>query len=1023
MNQTIIAKYLSTKHLLVLLAMLCLSVPSFAQGERVTGTVTESSGAPLPGVSVLVKNTAIQSVTTLEGTFELSGVKPTDVLVFQFIGMKTEEITVGNQNIFSVIMEDDFMKLDEIVVVGYGVQKKSDVTGSLTSVKAESIMATEPVSINQALQGKVPGMMVVSASTPGSSATVRIRGNRSFSASNEPLYVMDGIPMVAGMDDINPDDVESIEVLKDASATAIYGARGANGVVLITTKKGNADSKVTVSYNGNVGIGVIDREIELFNGAEYAEFVREAYRNSPSVSERYLSDTPSWEEDQKLTIFNRDPYVLESLKMAYDANGNYDPSKIRSYNWQDLGLNSAAIQTQHSVSVTGGSKSTKVFLSGSYNKNQGIMVNNSNERYTMRFNIDQTIGKYITVGAQSTYSFNVLNPGQGIYAAAKVASPLANPYDENGEIIVHPGNDPLAYSPLLDLNNKESLTKNNRISTNVYAQIQFLDGFIFKSSFGLNNNNTVAGTFQGSLTSNRKEAGAYATNSTTAVRMWTMENLLTYNKNIKDHSITVTLLQSAQKSVSEANSIAGTGLPYETQLWYDIGSASTITASSSYTQWNLLSYMGRVNYGYKSKYLLTVSARYDGSSRLAPGNKWVLFPSAAFAWRINEESFLKGNKILSNLKLRLGWGRTGNSSVSPYSTLGGLSISRYAWDNTLAVGYYPSAMSNTSLTWETTEQSNIGIDYGFFKGRISGSVDWYQQNTFDLLMSRQLPRTSGFSSITDNIGKTRNSGIEVSLSTVNIASTNWKWSTDFTFSYNKEQIVELYNGKVDDVGNEWFIGYPVNTFYDYVFDGVWGTDDPEMSQFNANGHSFTPGDIKVKDLDGDYKITDKDRKILGSTYPKYNLGFSSTLNYKNFDLYVQAYGVLGSTIFYNRSIDYDGRYNTIKMDYWTPSHQDTRYLQPRQSVSDFAYEDISYYYDGDFFRINDITLGYTFDKSMTRKMKIEKLRLYLKANRPFLFTNDFPGIDPESAVGSSSFSISSDSPSLRTFMFGVNLTF
>jgi len=486
--------------------------------------------------------------------------------------------------------------------------------------------------------------------------------------------------------------------------------------------------------------------------------------------------------------------------------------------------------------------------------------------------------------------------------------------------------------------------------------------------------------------------------------------------------------------VNEPVTASGIGLPIENQIWYSLGTAGTQSVTSGYTQWNMMSWMGRVNYGFKGKYLFTGSVRYDGSSRLAVGEKWVAFPSAAFAWRISDESFIKDIDVITNLKLRVGYGVTGNSAVNPYQTVGSINSSRYTWGKTAGtLGYSPSTLSNPFLTWERTGQYNAGLDFGILKDRISGSVDVYLQNTYDLLMLRSLPRVSGFPSIMQNIGQTQNSGLEISLKTVNIQTSKFNWTTDLQFAANREKIVKLASGLNVDLGNLWFVGHPIDTYYDFVAAPVvWGysqADMDEMAKFNANGSVFKSGDLRLVDLNGDYKIdATNDKQIRGSRMPKWTLSMANTLQYGPFDLYAFMYAMVGQTIYWDPGVGYAARYNTVKVDYWTPTNTNTKWLQPHQGMEIPSNITAMYYWKGDFLKVNDITLGYTLPNELTRKASIQRARFYAKVQNPFLISN-FEGNDPEGAVGQTRNylgvlnSYSGDNPTMRTFMFGINLTF
>ena len=556
-----------------------------------------------------------------------------------------------------------------------------------------------------------------------------------------------------------------------------------------------------------------------------------------------------------------------------------------------------------------------------------------------------------------------------------------------------------------------------------YIEVTFpVEGLKFKSNLGLDARTKQDYQFYSSNTSTRQLGTSYAYNGMSKYTMMTLENMLFYNRDFcNDHTVGVTLLQSIQEDKTESNNIGVQDITSDKLLYNDLASSSIIdNIGSNLTKWTMASFMGRLNYSYKERYLFTGSVRYDGSSRLAEGHKWVAFPSVALAWRVSEEAFMKRQNVMSNLKLRAGWGKTGNSAIDPYMTRGGLSLSKYVWDNGASevLGYAPSIMANSELTWETTKQWNVGIDFGFLNNRLSGTVDLYLQHTSDLLLERQIPVVSGFGSVLSNVGETKNKGIEISLSTLNVNTRAFQWTTDVMFYANKESIESLYNGKVDDVGNKWFIGHPINVHYDYEKIGIWqntSEDLAEMSEFNKNGASFKPGDIKIWD-NGDKKITEADRKILGSTSPKFIASMVNNITYKGFDFSIFLYASAGAML--NNNIEYlnkPGRANSIIIDYWTPDNPTNAYPRPIVDNASPAYVKSLQYEKADFLRVRNITLGYTLPEKLLKKVHARKIRVYLSANNPFIITG-FSGIDPEGARGYTA-------PSASTWMGGINLSF
>lgn len=654
--------------------------------KNVSGIVVDGTGEPIIGATVVVKGTTIGTVTNITGQYTLD-VPSNGTLSISYVGYQSVDIPASNTRALAkVTLLEDSEMIDEVVVVGYGVQKKRDVTGAMSSVNAAKIASVPVTSASEALQGRASGVLVSQSSwSPGTTPSVLIRGKRSINASNEPLYVVDGVPITGGLGEISPSDIASMEVLKDASATAIYGSRGANGVVLITTKQGR-DGKTQIDYSGYAGVQTIQNKLKLMNGAQYAEYVREAYRNTNSKN-KYASDYPDKTADMNNPMFKQDPYVLESLMMAYDENGNYDPSKVRSDNWFDHVTRDGFV-TDHQISINGGTAKTNFLASATYNKNEGIMKDESYERYSIRLNLNHEINKWFKFGLQTQYSHSVRQRGSGMASDAYMyrISPLGALRNEDGTPTQLVASDAQMWNPLMNLE-KGAVSAPEKVSRylgSYYIEITLpVKGLKFKSNLGLDSRTKQDYKFYSSETSTRQLGTSYAYNGMSKYTMMTLENMIFYNRDFgKDHSLGVTLLQSIQEDKTESNKTGVQAVASDALTYYDLASSTIIDKiGSNLTKWNMASFMGRVNYGYKGKYLFTGSVRYDGSSRLAEGHKWVAFPSVALAWRVSEEAFMKKQQVISNFKLRAGWGKTGNSAIDPYMTKGGLSLSKYVWDN------------------------------------------------------------------------------------------------------------------------------------------------------------------------------------------------------------------------------------------------------------------------------------------------------------------------------------------------------
>lgn len=782
MCKVLLVSCLQKGSLLLLFAFMCCTF-LHAQNIPLSGKVKSSkNGAPLTGVSVTVSGTNLGTVTDANGNFRINVPEKTSKLVFSYQGFAPQEIPAGNNSSLNVTLEESVQNLDEVIVVGYGQQKKRDVTGAISSVSSQALREVPVNSPSQALQGRVAGLYAVTQGyRPGSDVSIRIRGNRSFSASNDPLYVLDGIPISGGLNDINPNDIESMEVLKDASATAIYGSRGANGVIIITTRRGKSGAP-QVTYDSYIGIVKPIGRVEIFNGEEFAEYKRESRRASGKYND-------SNRDSSDRALFER--VELESL-----ASGRFT-------NYQEPMLNNG-FQQSHQVGLYGGNEVTRYGMSVGYFQDKGLVPTQDFSRFTLRINLDQQVGKRVKIGSSilGTYSlrngFN-LNP----FDDALQENPLGVPYDSAGSLIFLPTTDGLRTNPLAELVPGAQADRNKRfrLFTSLYGEVDIARGLKYRLNFGPDLIQNRNGRFTGRFTNDRRGGDPTASTSEDFVFSYTLENILTYNKTFNNvHALNFTGLYSVQTRELDSTGTSVQGVPIETMEYYNLGASPIINGvASKYEKWSILSYMARINYVFDGRFLLTLTGRADGSSRFAPGQKWGFFPSIAAGWNISNEDFLRSSRTINDLKIRASYGQTANTGINPYQTLGGLARTTYAFDNNAAYGYRPGAIPNPNLKWESTASFNVGLDFGLLNNRITGSVEVYKQNTHNLLLERQLPITSGFTSVLENIGSTRNTGYELTLSTLNVESRNKKngfsWSTDLNLAHNKEDIVELYGGK------------------------------------------------------------------------------------------------------------------------------------------------------------------------------------------------------------------------------------
>jgi TonB-linked SusC/RagA family outer membrane protein len=990
--------------------------------KTVSGKVTASEdNLPIPGVSVVLKGSKTGTNTDVDGVFKISIPDDNAVLVFSAVGFVTQEIPVGTKSVIDIALSSDLKTLTEVVVVGYGTQKKSQLTGAISSVGAKEINEMPITNLGQALQGRAAGVDVTqSGSKPGTVPRILIRGRRSFNAGNDPLYVVDGIPLAGGYEDMNPSDIQSMEVLKDATATAIYGARGANGVIIVSTKRGGQKGKTTVSYDGYVGVSKALDKVELFNGQEFAEYVREAYRATGGYKDAAGNVVPTGTVDPvadgKIAVLGGDPNVAKGL-----ANNT-------STDWQDLVLKSGVMQN-HSVGVQGGSDRTQFFISGGFFQDKGIVKEANFKRLSLRANIDHNVNSWLKVGL-SSYSMTSTRNGENLntYGMTINQNPLAVPYDDNGKLIFSPTNDALLTNPLAELvpGAQVDELKRYRIFNSLYTEFTILPGLKYRVNFGPDFTITRYGRFIGAQTNARKGGDAQASATSAFGFNWTLENIVNYTKTFGGkHNLNVTLLHSMQRDRAEGFGASVQGVPVESQSFYNLGAATTVFSPiSGVVEWSINSYMGRINYDYNDKYLLTLTMRRDGSSRFGENNKYGNFPGIAVGWNLGNETFLKSVSWVDLLKIRAGWGKVGNTGLAPYQTQAFLARTAYAWNASPAYGYRPGTIGNADLHWESSATANVGLDFSFLRGRVQGSLEFYQTNTTDLLLSDQLPGSIGFNAVTRNVGETRNRGIELGVTTTNVDSpTSFKWTTDFTFTKNTEAILSLYNGKVDDVGNGWFIGRALSTVYDYRKVGIWQTNEADA----AKSFASEVGQIKLKDVNGDGKINASDREIIGSDVPDFSGGITNRFSFKGFDLSFFFFARVGNLIrseFHRNNNALAGRYQQMKVDYWTPNNPTNEFPRPKSNQEFPVYGSTLTYFDGTFVKLRNVNVGYTFTPELSKRLGMESLRLYSSIQQPVIwakYRSKYNGVDPEStglAAGGTGVT-----PATMVITFGLNAKF
>jgi TonB-linked SusC/RagA family outer membrane protein len=1015
----------------MLFTYLLVSVQAMAQTLTVTGRVTDAeTGTGLPGVTVLLKGTTTAAPTGGDGSYTINVPDGTGTLVFSYIGYDNQEVPINNRSTIDVQLGTDAQALEEVVVVGYGTQRAEAVTGSVASISAEEITQVPSGNITQALQGRLPGVeFAQSSSQPGASMQIRIRGTRSISGGNDPLVVLDGIPFPGAISDINPNDIKSIDILKDASATAIYGSRGANGVILVTTKTGKAGQKPQVSYNGFHGVKNVFAKYDMMSGPEL--------------------------------------FALRQAAGQFTGQLGVDETEGTDTDWQDL-LYKTGITTSHDVGVSGGTEKGRYNFSVGYFGDEGVIPTQQYTRYSMRGGIDQEIGKRFRVGFTTYNNYNKTEGNNvGLYNILSL-SPLANPYNEDGTLkrtIRMPLDETWLYTrDMLEDGGLSDLWLNETRAFATYntlygeVQIPGVEGLKYRANLGLNYRQSQTGAYTAAgINAVDPNTLSTASVSNAQTTNWTIENLLTYDRTFAGkHNVNVVGLYSASQERYDRSSMGGRGIPSDAFQFYNIGQAAEeITVNpgdQQYTQWGLLSWMGRAMYSYDDRYMLSATVRSDGSSRLAPGYKWNTYPAVSVGWNIARESFMQDVPLVNMLKLRAGYGQTSNQAISPYSTLGLLSTRPYNFGpDDYATGYYVTQLPNAALGWEYSNTWNYGLDFAILNNRLSGTLEYYVTNTDDILLSLGLPPTSGVGSYTANIGATQNKGLELSLNGVILEDLNgWTWEAGVNIYGNRNEIVSLASGASEDRGNWLFVGHPINVIYDYERTGLWQEEDPYLDILEPGG---TAGMIKVK-YTGDYnadgtpvrEIGPDDRQILNAN-PDFQGGFNTRVGYKGFDLTAvaafQSGGILNSTLYgaqgYLNLLS--GRRGNVAVDYWTPENTDAKYPNPAgiRSGDNPKYASTLGYFDASYLKIRTVTLGYNFNNSnWLGKVGVSNLRVYATAQNPFVLFSPYhreSGMDPETnsyanqnvavtgGTPSRLLTIGTNAPATRNYLIGLNVTF
>lgn len=982
------------------------AVQNIQQTGVVKGQVTDKYGDAVIGATVKVKNSKAGTVTDFEGNFVLNA-QSSGTLVVSYIGYLTKEVPFTLGQTLNISIEEDATALDEVVVVGYGVQKKSDVTGSVTSINKDRLSKLPVTNVLQAVQGAAAGVTISQGSSiPGDAPSALIRGRNSINAGTGPYIVVDGIPISksgGSLNDINPADIESMEILKDASATAIYGTNGANGVILITTKHGK-DGKPTVSYNGYIGIEDFAKKMDFCNGAQ----ITQRYKD-------YVAQNPGE------TMYN--DFVKNANEAAAQAAG-------QETDWLYDMVSQTGIIQDHNVTVNGGADKIKYFISGDYMNQKGVLKGFNYKRYSMRMNIDADVTDYLKIGTNSYIVSHNRDGGRVNFLMAEAMSPYGKVYEDDGSYCIYPMyTESLFFNPMRDVNQDHERRQWN-INLNAYAEMNFgniwkpLEGLRYKFNFGYSYVPKRENYYNGAEQNDPNGYG-YIFNAETQSR--TVENILTYAKDIQKHHFDITLLYASSRKKYHDNTATGAKFINDELSWHNLGGGGTQTAKSYTDLYKTVSQMGRLNYSYDSRYLFTFTVRRDGSSVFGDDNKYGVFPSVALGWNIANEKFMeKTQSWLNNLKLRLSYGKAGNEAIGVYETLAKMSNNALTMDGQSATALYPSSrMGNSGLGWETTKTFNIGLDFGFLNNRINGNIDFYTSSTTDLLLQRNLPKVSGYANVYMNMGKTANKGLEVTINSKNIVTKDFTWGTSLVWSWNKNEIKDLYGDKQDDLGNRWFIGEPISVIYDYVMEGIWQKDEIDRGDHLKQDPQAQAGDVKLADLDGDGKITPEgDKKIQGQTTPKWIGGLTNTFTYKNLTLSVFIQTVQGlkrnNSLLAMASDEMGRRNSTTEIGYWTEANPSNEYRSLSKTSNRWGY---GFPRSAAFTRVKDITLSYQFPAQICNMLHLNALTVYASGRNLWTFTS-WKGWDPESDITQRGWGgYENNYPMTKSMVFGLNVTF
>ncbi|WP_316837243.1 TonB-dependent receptor [Pedobacter nutrimenti] len=965
---------------------------------QIKGNVRGADGYPLAGASVYITDTKKGTTANENGDFELSVPRGKSITV-SYTGYQTKSLVITNNSALSVVLDPDQNVLNDVVVYGYGTTTKKDLTGSIQSISNKELVQSLATNATEALNGRVSGVLVTKSSNrPGTDMSVQIRGTNSFNFSNEPLYVIDGVPSYSGIRHLNSADIESIDILKDASSSAIYGSRGANGVVLITTKGANKKAGFSIEYSATVSAKTPIRIPDMLgnegNGLEYINYKIALWKKK--YGESSLGRTDFFTDDEKRRI----------------KHSEY-------YDWLRE-ISKVGISNNHTINVSGNSEKTSYSFGFGYTNDAGMVGNENFGRITANLGLEHRFSDRLKIGINNYFSLNKINQGaDDALLNAYFLPPVVSPYGADGQYVFEVQPTSSKINPFVQIENNKKINEVRYSNISAFIEGNPIKSLTLKSQLSMQYDNNVYGEWIGKQTQSKMgiiDPEAFRKDGMNLNYVW--DNLATYNKTFeKDHKLNLVGLFSLQKETHKGSQMRGKGLPYESD-WHAIQTAEEITdVSSYYWESSMISYMARANYTYKDRYLFTATGRVDGSSRLSVDNQWGFMPSMALGWRISEEEFMKKQNTISDLKLRLSWGKSGNNNIDYDVAFSKLNLAKYVFGQKGTNGFgLGDAKGNDKLKWEMTSEWNAGLDLGLFKNRITMTFDAYSRVTKDLIFKQSIAGVNGFNTVLRNIGSTGNKGIELGINTVNLNTSSFNWKTNLTFSLNRNKIKELYGNGKDDLANRWFIGKPINVIYDFEKVGIW----QEYERAEALKYGQSPGHIHVRDLNNDGLIDERDYKVLGTPSPDFTGGLTNTFTYKNWDLSIFMYGRYGGL--YNDDFTYmftawdNEQWNKLNVKYWTPENKSNEY--PEIGAQSY-YTQVLGKISGSFLKIQNITLGYSLSEKLKKKVGLKQVRIYTAVLNPFTFSA-YKGPDPE-IIGENVYTQMSLYP--LTFNFGLNVSF